>query len=148
MKDIKLLNQDNETRSLESYKGTNLVLFFYPKDNTPGWTNEAKEFSELIEDFKELNTTVVGISKDSVKSHVNFINKHDLKVELLSDPEKLLHHKFKVIKEKSLFGKTALGTERSTFVFDKDGNLVKEFRKVKSKGHALEVLEFMEKNEI
>lgn len=148
MKDIKLLNQDNETRSLESYKGTNLVLFFYPKDNTPGWTNEAKEFSELIEDFKELNTTVVGISKDSVKSHVNFINKHDLKVELLSDPEKLLHHEFKVINEKSLFGKTALGTERSTFVFDKDGNLVKEFRKVKSKGHALEVLEFMEKNEI
>lgn len=91
---------------------------------------------------------MVGISKDSVKSHANFINKHNLKVELLSDPEKLLHEEFKVISEKKLFGKTALGTERSTFVFDKEGKLLKEFRKVKSKGHAKEVLEFMKKNEI
>lgn len=147
MKDIELLNQDNEIRSLNYYKGTNLVLFFYPKDNTPGWTSEAKEFSELIEDFKKLETTIVGISKDTVKSHVNFINKHDLKVELLSDPERLLHAELKVIKEKNMFGKTALGTERSTFIFDKDVNLIKEFRKVKAKGHAKEVLDFMKENE-
>lgn len=147
MRDIKIVNQDNETRSLDYYKGTNLVLFFYPKDNTPGWTSEAKEFSELIEDFKKLETNVVGISKDTVKSHVNFINKHDLKIELLSDPERLLHSELKVIKEKSIFGKTALGTERSTFVFDKDGKLIKEFRKVKAKGHAKEVLDFMKENE-
>ncbi len=143
MKKIQLHNQDEELKSLDSYLGKNLVLFFYPKDNTPGCTNEATEFTGLLDEFKKYNTEVVGISKDSIKSHQNFISKRDLEVELLSDPEGLLHKEFDVIKEKNVFGKIGLGTERSTFVFNSDGELIKEFRKVKSKGHAQDVLNFI-----
>lgn len=148
MKNIQLYNQDEEIKSLDSYDGSNLVLFFYPKDNTPGCTNEAIEFTSLLNEFEKHNTKVVGISKDSVKSHQNFISKRDLKVELLSDPEGLLHKEFDVIKEKNVFGKVGLGTVRSTFVFNSKGDLVKEFRNVKAKGHAQKVLEFIETNEL
>ena len=93
-----------------------------------------------------MNTEIVGISKDTEKSHENFIKKHDLKIDLISDPEKLIHEKFKVIKPKKLYGKEYMGTERSTFIFNKEGELIKEYRKVKVKGHVDEVFEFVKEN--
>lgn len=146
--DFKLLNQNSEEKCLGSYKGKILVLYFYPKDNTPGCTSEAKEFSELYDDFKKLGAEVVGVSGDGIKAHNNFIAKHDLKIELLSDPGKELHKDMDVIKMKTMFGKTALGTVRSTFIFDREGKLIKEFRNVKAKGHAKEVLDFLGSNDI
>ncbi len=131
---------------LDKYKGKNLIVYFYPKDNTPGCTNEAIGFTEKVEDFNKLDTKIVGISKDSEKSHENFIKKHDLKIELISDPEKIIHEKFDVIKPKKLYGKEYMGTERSTFIFNKEGELIKEYRKVKVKGHVDEVYEFVKEN--
>ncbi|WP_099203339.1 peroxiredoxin [Miniphocaeibacter massiliensis] len=128
---------------LKKYDGKNLVVYFYPKDNTPGCTTEAINFTERIDDFEALNTEVVGISKDSDKTHENFKNKHDLKIDLVSDKEKVLHEKFDVIKQKKLYGKEVMGTERSTFVFNKAGELIKEYRKVKVKGHVDEVYDFL-----
>lgn len=132
-----------ENVSLENFKGKKLVLYFYPKDNTSGCTTEAIEFSELIQEFEKLNTVVVGISRDSVKTHQNFINKHDLKIELLSDPNREINKQYDVLKNKKMYGKDVIGTVRSTFIFDEDSNLIKEFRNVKAKGHAEEVLEFI-----
>lgn len=131
---------------LDKYKGKNLIVYFYPKDNTPGCTNEAIGFTEKVEDFNKLDTKIVGISKDSEKSHENFIKKHDLKIELISDLEKIIHEKFDVIKPKKLYGKEYMGTERSTFIFNKEGELIKEYRKVKVKGHVDEVYEFVKEN--
>ena len=128
---------------LEKYRDKNLIVYFYPKDNTPGCTNEAVGFTEKLDDFNKLDTKITGISKDSEKSHENFIKKHDLKIDLISDPEKLIHEKFDVIKPKKLYGKEYMGTERSTFIFNKEGELVKEYRKVRVKGHVDEVYEFV-----
>ncbi len=132
--------------SLEDYKGKNLVLYFYPKDNTPGCTVEAQDFASNYEKFKELNTEVLGISKDSIKSHNKFKEKFSLPFELLSDEEREVHGEFDVLKEKNMFGKKAIGTVRSTFIFNANGDLVKEFRDVKVKGHVEEVLEYIKEN--
>lgn len=128
---------------IEKYKGHNLIVYFYPKDNTPGCTTEAIDFTEKKEDFEKLNTKIVGISKDSEKTHENFIKKHSLNLDLISDKEKILHDKFNVIKPKKMYGKEVMGTERSTFIFNVDGELIKEYRKVKVKGHVEEVYNFM-----
>lgn len=129
--------------SLEDFRGKKLVVYFYPKDNTPGCTMEALEFTELKPEFDKLNTVVLGISKDSKESHEKFTEKHDLAIMLLSDESKEVHEKFNVLKAKKMFGKDYMGVERSTFIFDEEGNLIKEYRKVKAAGHAEEVLNYI-----
>lgn len=126
---------------LSDHKGKQLVLYFYPRDSTPGCTNEGLAFASLFEQFTEANTVIVGISRDTLKRHENFREKQAFPFQLISDPEEILCKQFDVIKEKKLYGKLHLGIERSTFLIDKDGKLAQEWRKVKVKGHAEEVLE-------
>lgn len=123
--------------------GKNLVLFFYPKDNTPGCTTEAQQFRDLHEQFKQTNCIVAGISRDSLKSHENFKTKFTLPFELLSDPDETVCNLFGVMKQKNMYGKQVRGIERSTFVFDSQGMLRHEWRGLKADGHAQEVLDFV-----
>ena len=118
-----------------------LVVYFYPKDSTPGCTTEAQGFRDSIAAFKAAGYTVVGISRDSVKSHQNFCTKQGFQFELLSDKDETVCKLFDVIKLKKLYGKESLGIERSTFVLDKNGEIAHEWRKVKVAGHAQEVLD-------
>lgn len=141
--DFVLKETDGKDISLKDFKGKNVVLYFYPKDNTSGWTTEALEFVELLDEFKRLNTVIIGISRDSLTSHAKFRDKYKIPFLLLSDETEEVHKLFNVMKMKKLYGKEYLGVERSTFVFDKEGNLIKEFRNVKAKGHAKEVLDFI-----
>ena len=124
-------------------EGKNLVIYFYPKDNTKGCTTEAIEFSENKKEFEKLNTKIYGISKDSQKSHDKFIKDHNLEIDLLTDEELELIKAFDVCKKKKMYGKEYMGVERSTFIFNKEGVLVKEYRKVKVKDHVKNVLEFV-----
>ncbi|MBU3848798.1 MAG: peroxiredoxin [Candidatus Acinetobacter avistercoris] len=117
-----------------------LILYFYPKDSTPGCTTQATDFSSLKSQFDDLNTTILGVSRDSVKAHQNFTEKQELTINLISDKEEKLCQHFDVIKEKNMYGKKVMGIERSTFIFN-NGKLVKEYRKVKAAGHAELVLE-------
>ena len=117
-----------------------LILYFYPKDATPGCTTQAIEFSTLKAQFDALNSTIIGVSRDSVKTHQNFTEKQALTIDLISDQEEILCQHFNVIKEKNMYGKKVMGIERSTFIFHQ-GQLVKEYRKVKAAGHAEQVLE-------
>ena len=117
-----------------------LIVYFYPKDSTPGCTTQAIGFSCLKDQFDALNTTIMGISRDSVKAHQNFTEKQNLTINLISDKEEILCNLFDVIKEKNMYGKQVMGIERSTFIFH-NGQLVKEYRKVKAAGHAEQVLE-------
>ena len=117
-----------------------LIVYFYPKDNTPGCTTQAVGFSCLKDQFDALNTTIIGVSRDSVKTHQNFTEKQALTIDLISDKEEVLCKHFDVIKEKNMYGKQVMGIERSTFIFHK-GQLIKEYRKVKAAGHAEIVLE-------
>ena len=117
-----------------------LIVYFYPKDSTPGCTTQAIGFSCLKDQFDALNTTIFGISRDSVKAHQNFTEKQNLTINLISDKEEVLCQIFDVIKEKNMYGKKVMGIERSTFIFH-EGKLVKEYRKVKAAGHAEQVLE-------
>ena len=121
------------------------IIYFYPKDNTPGCTNEAKDFSSLIEEFKKINVEVIGVSKDSMKKHLNFIEKQDLKIILGSDESGEVIEKFGVWVEKKMYGRTYMGIERSTFVISSDRKIVEIFRKVKVKNHAQNVLEKVKK---
>jgi len=124
------------------FKGGKLVLFFYPKDNTPGCTTENVDFSALMAEFEAAGTSLLGISKDSAKKHQNFIAKHDLKAPLATDPEEDgLADALGIWVEKSMYGRSYMGTERSTFLVDADGKIAQVWRKVKVKGHAAEVLE-------
>ncbi|BCU65294.1 hypothetical protein F941_01083 [Acinetobacter bouvetii DSM 14964 = CIP 107468] len=117
-----------------------LIVYFYPKDSTPGCTTQAVGFSYLKDQFDALNATIIGISRDSVKAHQNFTEKQNLTINLISDKEEVLCNHFDVIKEKNMYGKKVMGIERSTFIFH-NGKLVKEYRKVKAAGHAEQVLE-------
>ncbi len=117
-----------------------LIVYFYPKDSTPGCTTQAVGFSCLKDQFDALNTTIFGVSRDSVKAHQNFTEKQNLTINLISDKEEALCQHFDVIKEKNMYGKKVMGIERSTFIFH-NGKLVKEYRKVKAAGHAEQVLE-------
>ena len=126
--------------SLENYFGSPLVLYFYPKDNTPGCTAETLQFNELHSDFEKLNCTIIGISKDSISSHRKFISKFNLVFDLISDEEGQICDMFGVMKMKNMYGKKYLGIERSTFLVDREQRVVSEWRKVKVPGHAAEVL--------
>lgn len=117
-----------------------LIVYFYPKDSTPGCTTQAVGFSCLKDQFDALNATIIGISRDSVKAHQNFTEKQNLTINLISDKEEVLCNHFDVIKEKNMYGKKVMGIERSTFIFH-NGKLLKEYRKVKAAGHAEQVLE-------
>ncbi len=141
--DFKVASSTGEDFKLSLHKGKKVVLYFYPKDNTPGCTTESVEFNGLRAQFKKLNAEIVGVSRDSLKSHQKFIEKFDFKFPLLSDESEEVCHLFDVIKEKNMYGKKVLGIERSTFVIDENQVLVGEFRKIKAAGHAAEVLEFV-----
>ncbi len=132
---------DPHMTRFSAFKGKRLVIYFYPKDNTPGCTLEARDFTRLGAEFAALNTVVIGISRDSCESHDRFIQQQALSFVLISDPNDVLGKAFGVIKEKSLFAKTFLGIERSTFLFDEQGHCRQEWRKVSAKGHAETVLE-------
>jgi peroxiredoxin Q/BCP len=125
---------------LSSLKGHKTVIYFYPKDNTPGCTTEGQEFRDSIDAFKSANTVIYGVSRDSMKTHENFKAKHEFPFELISDPEEKFCKLFDVIKLKKLYGKEYLGIDRSTFLIDENGILQTEWRTVKVKGHVNEVL--------
>lgn len=128
---------------LSAQKGHPVVLYFYPKDNTPGCTVEGTQFRDLHPKFKKLGAIVVGCSRDSLKSHEGFKSKMSFPFELISDADEKLCSQFGVIKMKNMYGKKVRGIERSTFVVDRDGKLAKEWRGVKVPGHAEEVLDFV-----
>ena len=131
---------DGNKVSLKDLKGKNLVLYFYPKDMTPGCTTEAIDFSGLAAKFKRCNTVVVGVSKDSIERHEKFREKHDLAITLASDETTKICEKYGVWQEKRMYGKTFMGIVRSTFLIDENGVIRQIWRKVKVKGHAEEVL--------
>ncbi len=139
--DIKLASTDDQIIQLSDFRGKNIVLYFYPKDNTPGCTLEGQDFRDNKRKFSARNTVILGVSRDSVKSHENFKSKQSFSFDLLSDPDEKLCKQFDVIKEKNMYGKKVIGIERSTFLIDENGVLVKEWRKVKVKGHVEEVLD-------
>ena len=129
------------TFNLADHQGKKLVLYFYPKDNTPGCTTESMRFRDLHPEFREHNTEIFGISRDSIRSHEGFKSKLGLPFELISDPDEILCAMFNVMKMKNMYGKQVRGIERSTFIIDGSGQLVKEWRGVKVPGHVDEVLE-------
>ena len=131
---------DQEIR-LKDLRGKNVVIYFYPKDSTPGCTTEGRDFSALHAKFKRANTVILGVSRDSIASHTKFKEKQGFTFELLSDPDEKLCKQFDVIHEKSLYGRKFMGVVRSTFLIDADGKLREEWRKVKVAGHADAVLE-------
>lgn len=139
--DFTLLNQENQSKALRDYRGKTLVLYFYPKDSTPGCTREACDFTANFSAFKNVGAVVVGISPDSMKSHQNFIMKEALAIELLSDPDKKVAKLFKVWKKKTMAGKTYMGIERTTYVIDRNGKITHVFPNVKVDGHTTEVLD-------
>lgn len=139
--DFALPATGGKTIRLSELKGQNVVIYFYPKDNTPGCTLEGGDFRDLHPKFKRANTVVLGVSRDSVKSHEGFKAKHDFPFDLLSDAEERVCKIFDVIKPKTMYGKKVMGIERSTFLIDAKGKLRREWRKVKVDGHAAEVLE-------
>jgi peroxiredoxin len=139
------INQDGETVSLEQYQGNkNIVLYFYPKDDTPGCTIEANEFTALADEFAAADTVVLGVSKDNCAKHLKFIAKYGLKVDLLADTEGELCELYGTWGERKFMGRTYMGIGRSTFVIDKQGKLVEVNYKVKAKGHAQAVLELVQ----
>lgn len=127
--------------SLKDFQGTHLVLFFYPKDSTPGCTLEGQGFRDAYDQFKHADADILGVSRDSVRSHENFCAKQSFPFDLLSDQDEKLCQQFGVIKEKNMYGRKFMGIERSTFLIDSKGVLRQEWRKVKVKGHVAEVLE-------
>ncbi|MGA8943569.1 MAG: thioredoxin-dependent thiol peroxidase [Thermoactinomyces sp.] len=141
--DFTLEASNGDKVTLSELKGKNVVLFFYPKDQTPGCTKEACGFRDAYQAFEDLDTVILGINKDSVASHQKFAAKQELPFLLLSDPDGEVCEKYGVIKEKNMFGKKRLGIERSTFLIDKEGKLAKVYRKVKVAGHVEEVLQFV-----
>lgn len=135
------IRDGGETVSLSDYVGKKVVLYFYPKDDTPGCTKEGVAFSALIEDFIAADAVVIGVSRDTVKKHEKFRDKHDLKVVLVSDEDGSITENYDVWVEKSMYGKTYMGIERATFLIGTDGILARIWHKVKVPGHAEEVLE-------
>jgi peroxiredoxin Q/BCP len=130
----------DKTLSLKDFKGSKLVIYFYPKDSTPGCTLEGQDFRDRHASFRKANTVILGVSRDSLKSHENFCAKQDFPFDLLSDSEEVLCRQFDVIREKNMYGRKVMGIERSTFLIDGEGILRQEWRKVRVKGHVDEVL--------
>ncbi len=138
---LKLPATGDQMIDLKSLRGKNVVIYFYPKDSTPGCTNEGKDFASQHGKFKRRNTVILGVSKDSIASHEKFKAKYNFPFELLSDEEEKACQLFDVIKEKNMYGRKFMGIERSTFLIDEKGKLRREWRKVKVKGHVDEVLQ-------
>jgi peroxiredoxin Q/BCP len=130
-----------ENVDLSKLKGKKVILYFYPKDSTPGCTTEGQNFRDLYKQFKKEGTIIFGLSRESLKSHENFKTKQSFPFELISDPDEKICNQYEVIKEKSMYGRKYMGIERSTFLIDEKGKLVQEWRKVKVTGHAQEVLD-------
>jgi peroxiredoxin Q/BCP len=141
--DFQLPATSGLTFQLSAYLGKNIVLYFYPKDSTPGCTTQGVQFRDAYAEFNDCNTEIFGISRDSLKSHENFKAKFSFPFELLSDSEEFACNLFNVIKMKNMYGKQVRGIERSTFIIDKNGLLIKEWRGVKVENHAAEVLSFI-----
>ncbi len=142
--DFTLKNQYGEEVSLSSFRGKKVVLYFYPKDNTAGCTKQACAFKQNYGAFKQRDVEVIGISKDSVKSHQNFMNKFDLPFILLSDPDTLVIQAYDVWKEKKLYGKTYMGIVRTTYIIDETGKIMKGYPKVSPEKNAEEILAFLD----
>jgi peroxiredoxin Q/BCP len=141
--DFELPATGNQRFSLSAFKGHPFVLYFYPKDSTPGCTTQGSDFRDLHGEFARLKVPVFGVSRDSLKSHEGFKAKMSFPFELLSDPDEKACAIFGVMKMKNMYGRQVRGIERSTFVVDRDGRIVKEWRGVKVPGHAQEVLDFV-----
>jgi len=143
--DVILPNETGDIVDIKDFRPNMVVIFFYPRDNTSGCTREAKDFTENMEFFNDLNINVFGISKDSITSHEKFIKKQNLKISLLSDEAGSVCEDFGVWKEKSMYGKIYMGIERSTFIIDGSGSVIHAWRKVKVANHVAEVLEAIKK---
>lgn len=141
--DFELPSTGGKTFKLSEHLGKKIVIYFYPKDSTPGCTTQGQQFRDYYADFVAANTEIFGISRDSIKSHENFKAKFEFPFELLADTEELACHLFGVIKMKKMYGKEVRGIERSTFIIDTEGALVREWRGVKVDGHIPEVLAFV-----
>ncbi|MEB1806907.1 MAG: thioredoxin-dependent thiol peroxidase [Bacillaceae bacterium] len=144
--DFKLPANTGETVSLSDYKGKNIVLYFYPKDMTPGCTTQACDFRDHHESFADVDAVILGVSPDPVERHTKFIDKHGLPFILLADENQEAAEAYGVWKLKKNFGKEYMGIERSTFIIDKEGKVVKEWRKVRVKGHVEEALSYIREN--
>ncbi len=131
----------DKTLTLEDFKGNNLIIYFYPKDSTPGCTLEGQNFRDLYKEFQKSGTDILGVSRDSLKAHENFKAKQQFPFDLLSDADEKLCEQFDVIHEKNMYGRKVMGIVRSTFLIDGSGVLRNEWRKVRVKGHVDEVLE-------
>ena len=138
--DFTLKDAEGKSHKLSDYKGKKVVLYFYPKDNTPGCTVEACEFRDSYKEIKKKGAVILGISKDDEKSHKKFVEKYSLPFTLLADPEKKVVAKYGVWGEKSFMGRKYMGTTRATFVIDETGKIIKVFQKVTPKGHAVKIL--------
>ena len=143
IKDLKFYISKDELLTENDLKGKKNIIYFYPKDDTPGCTKEAISFSEHLQDFKVHNTQIFGVSKDSEEKHNKFINKYNLKINLISDLDCILCKKFNVWVEKSMYGKKYMGIERSTFLTDENLKIIKVWRKVKVAGHVSDVLNYL-----
>ena len=142
--ELTLEGTNNTTFSISSYVGKNLVIYFYPKDSTPGCTNESIDFKDNYDIFQKLNAEIFGISRDSLKSHEKFKAKYSFPFELLSDADEIACNLFDVIKMKNMYGKKVRGIERSTFLINTEGKLINEWRGVKVNGHVQELIEFLQ----
>lgn len=142
--DFTLMGSDNQEHKLSQYRGKKVILYFYPRDNTPGCSTEACNFRDSNDVFINKNAIIIGISRDSLKSHTKFIEKFNLPFILLSNEKEEVCNLFNVIKEKNMYGKKVFGIERSTFIINEEGILIKEYRKVKVKDHVSTVLKDLE----
>ena len=133
--DLTVATTQNDALELRSLKGQNLVMYFYPKDHTPGCTTEGQNFRDAYKAFQDANTEILGVSRESIRTHQNFINKQEFPFDLISDPDEILCKAMDVMKEKKMYGKTHIGIERSTFIFNTKGKLVHETRNAVSYTH-------------
>ncbi|MFH5837049.1 peroxiredoxin [Proteiniclasticum sp. C24MP] len=145
--DFTLMGSDNKKHSLSDYKGRKVILYFYPRDNTPGCTLEAESFRDHNEAIRDENAVIIGVSRDSLASHDKFITKLDLPFVLLSDEDSEASALYDVLTEKNMYGKKSIGIQRSTFIIDEEGIVIYENRKVKAEGHAEEIIEFLKNRE-
>ncbi len=141
--DFTLPDKDGNPVSLSDFRGRKVVLYFYPRDNTPGCTRQACAFAAAYDRFRSMDVTVIGVSKDSVSSHLKFAQKYDLPFILLSDPELQVIQAYDVWKEKKLYGKVSMGVVRTTYIIDEQGNIEKVMPKVKPDTNAAEILEYL-----
>ena len=145
--DFKLQDKDGKEVSLSDFSGKKIVLYFYPRDNTPGCSRQACAFASAYEQFKSLDVVVIGISKDSVASHQRFAEKFELPFILLSDPERMAIEAYDVWKEKKNYGKVSMGVVRTTYIIDGSGNIEKVMKKVKPDTNAAEILEYLKQEQ-